>query len=121
MNAKVVIAVLMGLAFPLAQILPAAVATTACPPAAEACACCDGPDTCPCLDHGDPAPMPLPALPDGPSLGKGSLAPPAGVPVQVVSTAPESRGSAGPGAAAPRALPGYRGVRLSVAFCSFVI
>ena len=121
MNARIVIALLMGLALQAVQILPAAMATTACPPAADACACCDGPESCPCLDRGDPGPKPLPALPDGQAFGKGSLAAPACTPVQVVSGAVERGLSAGSAPAAPRPLAGFPGVRLSVAFCSFVI
>jgi len=123
MRLKTIIALIFGLVFQLAHVLPGmAAAMTDCAPTAESCACCDGLDSCPCADEGEPVQNPLPLAPDSSQTLKAPLA-------KVTCTRVSLEAISGPQAIAPSvtATPlagpwtGYTGVRLSVAFCSFVI
>ena len=121
MGLKTTITLILGLLFQLAQVLPGAVAATPCAPVAESCGCCAGPDSCPCAENGEPLQTPAPLAPD---VG-GSVKLPAAkaddtrVSVEFLrETHPSTHAVACPLQGPPS---GYLGVRLSVAFCSFVI
>jgi hypothetical protein len=121
MNVKIVITIILGLAFQLAQVLPGAVVTSDCQAVSESCECCKDAKSCDCAENGDSHQKPSPA-----PLETGNLlkVPAAKSGETHVSMEPcgHTRPDAG-GAVAPRAgqAVGYRGVRLSVAFCTFVI
>jgi hypothetical protein len=121
MRARIVITLILGLVFQLAQVLPGAIVAVSCAPQAESCKCCSGLDSCPCADDREPAQQPAPVIPDSGSV----LKPPAanvGDPRlsigSLVATRPAADTAASPVAGPPT---GYPGVRLSVAFCCFVI
>lgn len=122
MGLKTTIALVLGLVFQLAQVLPGAFASAPSGPlAANSCECCAGLDSCPCAGNETPAPKPSPLAP---ASGSDLKLPAAKTDDTRVS--PESLGeirSSAMVAASPVPGPqnGYAGVRLSVAFCSFVI
>jgi hypothetical protein len=122
MGIKTLITLFLGLAFQLAQILPGGVVTAPCGASASTpCECCAGSKSCCCATGEAPAPKPSPLpLTSGDSLK-----------VMAMRTA-ETRVAvdpccAGGQPATPVAVPtsaphaGFAGVRLAVAFCSFVI
>lgn len=122
MNLKAAYAVILGLVFQLAQVLPAAVITAPCPIPAEKCDCCSDAESCPCVDNHEAPLQPQP--PPGEPAAAGVKIPAARwTPAtswqaprlpQPASHHPGARPPAGTGTAFP-------GIRLSVAFCSFVI
>jgi hypothetical protein len=121
MNVKTVITFILGLAFQFAQVLPGAVVTSDCQAVSESCECCQSAKSCECAKNGDihqkPSPTPL-------KTGDLLKAPAAKSGETHVSMEPcgHTRPDADC-AVAPRAgqAVGYRGIRLSVAFCTFVI
>lgn len=122
MNAKVVITLILGLVFQLAQVLPGAVAPASCAPHAQSCSCCAKGKACHCSANNATDPQaPNPALPDTQVLLKLPL---------VKSGDEETLEHPVPVFVSPATLPlsprrgtpaGFEGVRLSVAFCSIVI
>ena len=121
MNVKAVITLILGLVFQLAQVLPTAAAKSPCATHEASCACCEGPDSCPCAKNGDSEHKPVPLVPDTGSVLKVPAAKADDTRVSVESLAgnhPSPTVAASPAAVPPG---GYVGVRLSVAFCSFVI
>lgn len=121
MKAKAVITLIIGLVFQLAQILQGAVASPPCASNVVSCACCEGLDSCHCANSEEPDQKPAPLVPDS---GNGLKLPAAKADETRITI--ESSGKTHPSpavAASPVAGPlcGYAGVRLSVAFCSFVI
>ena len=118
---KATITLILGLLFQLAQVLPGAVASTPCAPIAESCGCCEGSNSCPCAENGEPSQKPAPLAPD---FGGGVKLPAAKADNTRVSVEflreihPITHPVACPLEGPPS---GYQGVRLSVAFCSFVI
>lgn len=121
MNVKAAITLILGLVFQLAQVLPGAAVTMPCAPVAEACDCCTGPDSCPCAELGEPAQKPSPLSSDSGSVLKIPLAK-SSEPRVAMEVVAENRESVTVVACPFAGLPaGYNGVRMSVAFCSFVI
>ena len=123
MKSKTAIALFFGLVFQLAQVLPGVAAVMAdCAPVTESCECCAGLDSCPCAKDGEPVPAPLPLAPDSSQTLK---APPAKITGTRVSletlSSPETKISSVSATPFTGPWTGYTGVRLSVAFCSFVI
>jgi hypothetical protein len=123
MKMKTAIALVFGLVFQLSLALPGIAAAMAdCAPPAESCECCAGLDSCPCAKEGQPVQKPLPLAPDSGQSLKVPLA-------KVTSTrvSPETISEPPPAAIRAAAIPvtnpwtGYTGVRLSVAYCTFVI
>ena len=123
MKAKTAIALIFGLVFQLAQVLPGVAALmTDCAPAAESCSCCDSEWSCACADDSEPVPAPLPLAPESSPSLKAPIA-------KVTCTRISLETAAGPHTTAPTVSltpvtgpwTGYTGVRHSVAFCSFVI
>lgn len=121
MNVKAVITLILGLVFQLAQVLPGAVVTSPCASQETSCACCEGPDSCHCADNSEPEQKPAPLSSDSSSVLKLPAAKAGDTRVSIESLAGNHSSPAV--AASPVAGPssGYAGVRLSVAFCSFVI
>ena len=122
MHFKAAITLLLALVFQLGQVLPAAVlAQDDCALAAAPCECCAGPSSCHCAkDNGT-----NPGQRQTPIQSDASLKAPAIKPADT-RVAVETSGDITPSATAtpvPDAgsITGYHGVRLSVAFCSFVI
>jgi hypothetical protein len=121
MNMKTTIALILGLVFQLSLVMPGIGAVVDCAPATESCECCAGMDSCPCADEGEPLQNPLPVAPESGNSLK--------VPVAKVSStrvSVETLADIGPSVSAVSSpmsgpLSGYTGVRLSVAFCTFVI
>jgi hypothetical protein len=121
MNVKPVITLILGLVFQLAQMMPAAVVTSPCASHGVSCACCAGPDSCHCADNSEPNQKPSPLAPEpGTSLKfPNAKAEDTRVSVESIRKIHSSATvAASPVAGAPG---GYAGVRLSVAFCSFVM
>ena len=121
MNVKATIALILGLVFQLAQAVPGAAMISPCAPVAEACGCCAGLDSCPCAETGEPVQKPSPLTSDSGSVLKIPVAKSADPRVSletVVETGQSVTVAVCPPAGPPT---GYYGVRLSVAFCSFVI
>lgn len=121
MTVKMAVTLILGLVFQLAQVLPGAFVTMPCAPLADSCECCVGPDSCPCAENGEPEQKPAPLAPDSGSGLKLPVAKAGETRVSIEST--EETHSSASKAASPieGLLGGYAGVRLSVAFCSFVI
>lgn len=121
MNAKAAITFILGLVFQFVQVLPAAVLQSPCQPQIQSCACCAAKQTCQCAKNsksdGKQAPAPLQSenvlkIPAAKLSGTHVAVPSddnADSPV-VTSSLPNNT-----------AVIGFTGVRLSVAFCSFVI
>lgn len=108
---------LLALAFQLVQVIPTAAMSAPCQ--VSAC-CCKGTQACACAKEGKPAPQPLPD-----NLGS-TLKVPTMSPVDTrVRLAPPTRDANLPvsmGTAPLTGLsPGYHGISLAVAFCSFVM
>ena len=123
MKSKAAIALIFGLIFQLAQVLPGLAAVMADDRIPVVCCeCCAGLDSCPCAEEGEPAPPPLPLAPDSSQNLKVPLAKTTGTHVsletfsgqQGIAPSVISTSVTGPWT-------GYTGVPLSVAFCSFVI
>ena len=121
MNVKAAIAVLLSLLFQWASVAQCAVSNRTDPsPTPVCCDCCAGLPSCPCAsdDSEGPGKPPLPVLPDTLKLPAAKLvdsrveidAPTAPLVPRVAATRP-----------ATGAMTGFAGVRLSVAFCSFVM
>lgn len=121
MNPKVVITLILGLVFQLAQVLPGAVVAGSCPPHSESCGCCKTGKSCECAEnnHSDPKPAPAPI-----ETGAALKLPAARVADTTILSVPTAGNDAVPGKSgsfSDSRLSGFRGVRLSVAFCTFVI
>ena len=123
MNAKVVITLILGLVFQLAQVLPGAVVPASCAPHSQSCACCTEGKSCHCSIENSPdhEQSPKPAVPDTQGAVKAPMVSSGGEdifehPVFTITTPAMLPAS-------PRRGPpaGFEGVRLSVAFCSIVI
>ena len=121
MNPKVVITLILGLVFQLAQVLPGAVLTGSCPPQTESCACCKAGKSCQCAEnnHSDPKPVPVP-LETGSAL-KLPAARVADTTILSVTAAGSDAVSRMSGSFSDSRRSVFQGVRLSVAFCTFVI
>ena len=121
MNAKLAITFILGLVFQLAQVLPGAVIQSPCQMQEESCDCCMGAKSCHCAENSDsdqkPAPVPL----QSGSVLKVPAAKPTEtrVTVEFASGIDQATTIGNPPAAGP--VRGFTGVRLSVAFCSFVM
>jgi hypothetical protein len=121
MHLRTAIAVLLGLLFQWAQLAQSAVLTENCRDVSAAhCDCCTDLPSCPCAKDGNKGPErpPLPVLPESQKLPVANLA-------DTRLVMEEAAFPQGPRALAARPLcrpvTGYAGVRLSVAFCSFVM
>lgn len=123
MNVNLALTLILGLVIQLAQVLPGAIVSSSCPvTVAQSCECCPDPQSCDCARNGEPDHhAPSPALPETGSQLKVPIAK-ADEPLVSVSPRKET-GSSGESSASPRGEPvhGYTGVRLAVAYCSFVI
>lgn len=121
MNVKAVITLILGLVFQLAQVLPGAVVASPCASHGTTCACCAGQDSCPCAKNSESDQKPAPLVPDSGSVLKlpAAKADDTRISIEFITgnhlspTVPASP-VAGPSG-------GYAGVRLAVAFCTFVI
>ncbi len=120
-NMKLAIALILGLAFQLAQVMPVAAAlSSSCHAVAKSC-CCSDSQSCPCMDEGEPTQKPSPA----PIHSGNEVKIPA---MKSTDTLVSVRSSRQIPSVATVEIPsptepfvGFTGVRLSVAFCSFVI
>lgn len=121
MNAKIVITLLLGLVFQLAQVLPGAAVAASCTPLAESCECCASLDSCPCASDGDEEQKPSPLAPNVGNVSKLSAAKSCETRVSIESVRKTHSPSLVAASPAEGPLVGYANVRLSVAFCSFVI
>jgi len=121
MNVKTMISLILVLAFQLAQILSGMAVNTPCPSHAQSCACCLAGKICHCADHGNPDPQPPPA----PFESSRLLQLPAMTRVETQVCADLWRATASSAAVMvhphPASAGGFAGVRLAVAFCSWVI
>jgi hypothetical protein len=122
MNTKLMATLILGLVFQLAQVLPGAIVSNTSRATTESCACCPDVQSCDCAENGDPEQQaPSPALPES---GRPLKVPAAGADETPAPTHPKlAIEAAAKKAACPPLGPihGYTGIRLSVAFCSFVI
>jgi hypothetical protein len=121
MNVKAVITLTLGLVFQLAQVLPGAAIASPCAPQESSCACCAGPDSCHCADHGEPEQKPAPLSSVSGSILKSPAAKTGDTRVSIESLPGNHPSPTAAAYPAEGASSGYAGVRLSVAFCSFVI
>lgn len=119
MALRTFITLFLGLAFQLAQVLPGGGVPTT--PPAKACECCAGSNSCGCAKRDMPAPKPAPQPLPAPGLLKGMAMKTAETRVfaEVLHDDLASSAPAAGQATAPHA--GFAGVRLAVAYCSFVI
>ena len=122
MGMRTFITVLLALAFQLAQLWPGGAVAAPCAPAAKPCACCTGSKSCCCCAKREmpaPKPSPQPLHPGGLLKGMAIKAAETQVAAELwhAGGQPAAPALAQPGA--PHA--GFAGVRLAVAFCSFVI
>ena len=118
---KTAITLLLGLVFQLAQVLPCALVPAPCAAHASSCECCLAGKVCHCADHGDPGRKPPPAPIDAGRML--NLAAMKTVETKVAVDHLREDDASTTAGVIPRegSLSGYAGVRLSVAFCSFVI
>lgn len=121
MNAKVIITLILGLVFQLAQVLPGAVVSSSCPSHTESCGCCKADKSCQCAENSDseqkPAPVPL-------ETGAAFKLPAARVSETGICAVPADGSECISRSSTffhTGVLSGFLGVRLSVAFCTFVI
>jgi hypothetical protein len=121
MNVKAVITLILGLVFQLAQVLPAAAVAAPCASRGTSCACCEGADSCPCAKNSESEQKPAPLAPDSGSVLKLPAAKADDTRVFIESLAGNQPSSTVAVSLAVVPSGGYAGVRLSVAFCSFVI
>jgi len=121
MGMKTLITLLLVLAFQLAQVLPGALVKPSCDPQRAACECCEGSKACCCMENEQPDPKPLPEPLGTGELLKGMAMKAAET--QVVAVPRHAAGLSTAQALAQQSVShgGYHGVRLAVAFCSFVI
>ena len=122
MAIKTLITLFLGLAFQLAQVLPGVVVPAPCAAARVATCKCDAcGKSCCCAKSEQPAPKPLPLPFSNKCLFKGMAMQTAAT--RVAAHAWHAGGPAAPLVVAPGAAPqaGFAGVRLAVAYCSFVI
>lgn len=118
---KFAITLILGLVFQLAQVMPGMAALQASCQEVSACCCCDSPSSCPCADEGGqdqnstPTPLQSAAGMKVPAMRAADAR------VSVQSSV--KRQVRVPAAISVSAEPfaGYQGIRLSVAFCRFVI
>ncbi len=118
---KSVIALFMGLVIQLSQVqscLAADAAKVAGTPS-HSMSCCAGEKSCPCAKKSDPAQKPAPLIPVAPEL-KWLVSKTPEANNLVVRVAPPTD-AVQIAAAERKAYRGFSGVRLSVAFCLFVI
>lgn len=122
MQMKAVIALVLGLVFQLAQVLPAAVITGSCAPVASSCQCCANGETCECASCGETPQAPAPIVPADqlnelkiPTMQRTETA------VAVVTTGSVRVLPTASTVIGSKMVYGYQGVRFAVAFCSFVI
>lgn len=121
MNAKVIITFILGLVFQLAQVLPGAVVAGSCPSHTESCGCCEAGKSCQCAENSDSDQKPSPApIENGAALKlPGARVSETGI---IAVSADGSECVSRSSAFFPTGiLSGFPGVRLSVAFCTFVI
>lgn len=121
MNVKSVITLLLTLVFQLAQVLPTAAAIESCAAAVSCCDCCAPHASCPCAGNDESPRKSVPLSSESGNSLKIPVAKHSGTRFSI-----ESGTSIRPAAAVAASpitghLSGYTGVRLSVAFCSFVI
>jgi hypothetical protein len=121
MDLKTVITLILGLVFQLAQVLPGAVATAPCQTVSTSCECCEGAESCDCAANGDSNQRPSPAPLESGNLLKVPAARSVGT--HVSADLPRETQPSAIAAVLPETAPsiGYTGIRLSVAFCTFVI
>ena len=122
MRMKTLITLLLGLAFQLAQVLPGMSAGAPCA-AAAACQCqsCAGGNSCCCMKSGQPDPKPAPQPLHAGDFLKGMAMKTTETKVSVVSSPAEVLPVMLAVGLPAAARGGYNGVRLAVAYCSFVI
>jgi len=120
-NLKAFITLFLGLAFQLAQVLPGGVVPPPKAPAAKSCECCAGRKSCCCAKNELPAPQNSPQALHPAGLLKGMAMKTAET--RVSAELWQSNGQPANLAVAQTAAPhaGFAGVRLAVAFCSFII
>ncbi len=121
MKIKFTITLILGLVFQLAQVMPGMAAVQAASQAVSACSCCEGLPSCPCADEGEPDPNPTPTPFQSGTVIKVPAMKATDPRVSMESSfkAPPRMVRAVPVPMEPVA--GYQGIRLSVAFCRFVI
>jgi hypothetical protein len=112
---------MLALVFQLAQVLPAAVLSSPCQATQESCECCAGARTCDCAENSDPDQKPAPVPPAPRGELKVPAVKPAEINVAVVSLHDPELSVTATFTPLAGSVSGYTGVRLSVAFCSFVI
>ena len=122
MNSKVVITLILGLVFQLAQVLPGAIIPASCAPHSQTCGCCAEGKSCQCSADSSPEQQsPKPAVPDTQGALKAPMVTSGGE-ATFEHPAPETSAAAMLPASLRHGPPaGFAGVRLSVAFCSIVI
>lgn len=121
MNPKVVITLILGLVFQLAQVLPGAVVAGSCAPHTEACGCCKVENYCQCAENNHSNPKPVPAPIETGAALKLPAARVADTTIVPVPAAGSDAVSHRSGSFPDTRRSGFHGVRLSVAFCTFVI
>ena len=121
MKLKLVITLILGLVFQLAQVMPVAAVTAPCASQAVSCECCAGEVSCPCVANEESAPKPAPLLPASGNNLKSPLAKSGETRVSLETLEILVSPAALEGCPLERLFAGYAGVSFSVAFCSFVI
>ena len=121
MPLKSVITLILGLVFQLAQVLPGAVTTAPCQTVSKSCDCCKGAQSCDCAVNEDSNQKPSPAPLESGNLLKFPAA--KSVETHVSADFPRETPPSAIATVFPKTEPtiGYTGIRLSVAFCTFVI
>jgi hypothetical protein len=121
MRRRFAITLILGLVFQLAQVFPGVLMANAFTAAATACECCEDLPSCPCADEGQP----FEGKPSAPiQLADGLKVPPMRVVDSRISSescATDDSRSAAIVLAGFEEPHGHYAVRLSVAYCTFVI
>ncbi len=121
MNVKSVIALILALVFQLVQVLPTTAAIEFCAPVVSSCECCDPADSCPCAGNDETPQNPTPLSSESGNSLKIPLAKASGIRLSIETVAGTQPSAVMAVPSITGQLSGYTGVRLSVAFCSFVI
>lgn len=121
MGMKSIIALFMGLVIQIsqAQLCLAAAAVNAVSSPSHSMSCCAGAESCPCAKQSDPAQKPSPLIPVVPELKwlVSRVLEASGLAARIVPPSDPVR----VGVSKSKALGGFTGVPLAVAFCCFVI
>jgi hypothetical protein len=122
MSVKAILAMVFWVILQITLIMPGLSQVAAdCAPLVTSCECCAGMESCPCAGETDPAPVRQPIAPESGQSLKVPLARISDPTTNLVNVPCRKHGTETGPRIVTATTPGYAGVSLAVAFCSFVI